>query len=101
MRVKDRGSRWSPNVAPDNPEDLPIYLFNELSKLSQVVYQVDRLHLDRQSTEPDKPRDGDIALFNQDVVGAKSGIYYFKEYDNPAGHIDAGQWWFLTAESPS
>jgi hypothetical protein len=98
MRVKDRGSRWSPNIAPDNPEELPLYLFNELSKLGQTLYQVDRVHLDRQSTEPDKPRDGDIALFNQNVVGGKSGIYYFKLKDDDSGN---GQWWFLTAEEPS
>ena len=98
MRVMDRGSRWSPNVAPTDTEDLPKYLFNELTKLSQVLYQVDRLHLDRQYKTPEKPRDGDFALFDKDVVGAKSGIYYFKLKDDDSG---TGQWWFLTAEYPS
>jgi hypothetical protein len=101
MRIMDRGSRWSPNVSPSDPEDLPKYLFNELSKLSQVLYQVDRLHLDRQYKTPEKPRDGDFALFDKDVVGTKSGIYYYKHYDDPTMHVDAGQWWFLTAEDPS
>jgi hypothetical protein len=101
MRIKDRGSRWSPNVSPDKPEDLPKYLFNELTKLSRVLFQVDRLHLDRQYKEPEKPRDGDISLFDKDVVGAKSGIYYYKHYDDPTMHTSDGQWWFLTAEDPS
>jgi hypothetical protein len=58
------------------------------------------LRLSRQYELPDTPMDGDVYLFNQGVAGAKSGIYYYKDYDDPAAHIDVGQWWFLTAEDP-
>ena len=83
MRIKDRGSRWSPNVSPDKPEDLPRYLFNELTKLSKVLFQVDRLHLDRQYKvkDGDKPRDGDIELCDENVRGDSAGLYYYNGTD--------------------
>jgi hypothetical protein len=98
MRKMDRGSRWSPNVAPSNPDELPKYLFNELTKLGRVLFQVDNLHLDRvyKVRENDKPRDGDIELCDVNVRGTKSGLYYYKDYDDKEG----GQWWFITGVDP-
>jgi hypothetical protein len=103
--MKDRGSRWAPKLAPENPEDLPKYLHDELQKLSGTLFQIDNLHLNRLYKEPEKPQDGDIILADKGVIGAiedtpsnsKSGIYYFKLKDDDSG---TGQWWFLTAEYP-
>jgi hypothetical protein len=36
----DRGYAWSPNPAPVKEEDLPGYLYDELTKLSQSLYQI-------------------------------------------------------------
>ena len=83
MRIKDRGSRWAPAPSPSNTEDLPKYLYEELSKLSKVLFQVDRLHLDRQYKvkDNDKPRDGDIELCDVDVRGTVAGLYYYNGTD--------------------
>jgi len=79
MRIKDKGTRWSPNISPSQPEDLPKYLFNELTKLSRALFQVEGLHMDRQYKLPEKPRDGDLALFGDDVVtdGDDGGLHYY------------------------
>ena len=77
MRIKDKGTRWNPNISPTKPEDLPQYLFNELTKLSRTLFQVGGLHMDRQYKLPDRPRDGDFALFDDDVVDAEGGLHYY------------------------
>ena len=77
MRVQDKGTRWSPNVSPSDAEELPKYLFNELTKLSKALFQVEGLHMDRMYKEPGKPRDGDLVLFAADVVDVSAGLYYY------------------------
>ena len=104
------GVRWTPKIAPDNPDELPKYLFDELQSLSDHLIRTDKLHLERTYNVerrgdnpilgPDKPNDGDIILADKDVVGTKSGLYYYKDYDDPTTHAETGQWWFLTAEEP-
>ena len=53
-------NRWSPNPAPVQPEDLPDYLFNELNRLGDIVFNLDTFRLEPTNVAPTKPRDGDI-----------------------------------------
>ncbi len=80
------GARWTPKIAPDNPDELPKYLFDELQSLSDHLSQSNRLHLERttpnqderaSSAGPEKPDDGDIIYADDGVVGEPSGLYYY------------------------
>ena len=53
-------NRWSPNPAPVGPEQLPDYLFSELNKLGDVVFNLDTFRLESTHVAPSKSRDGDI-----------------------------------------
>jgi len=53
-------NRWSPNPAPVQPQQLPDYLFSELNKLGDVVFNLDTFRLESTHVEPVKSRDGDI-----------------------------------------
>ncbi len=85
------GVRWTPKVAPDKPEELPKYLFDELQALSDHLIRSDKLHLERTYKNTDdrftgyvgplKPSDGDIIYADQDVVGTTSGLYYYNGVD--------------------
>ena len=81
MKVRDSGTRWSPNVAPTKPDDLPDYLFHELTSLSRALFQVEGLHINRQYKLPKKPRDGDLALGAAGVFGPAAGLYYYNGID--------------------
>lgn len=81
--------RWSPNPAPVEPDQLPDYLFSELNRLSDLIFNVDMLQLSRTYVEPGseprktKPRDGDIRYADGtewDPGGTGEGIYaYFND----------------------
>ena len=60
--VKDVKSvnRWTPNPAPLNNEQLSDYLFHELNRLSDIIFNLDVMRLEQTNVDPDKPRDGDI-----------------------------------------
>ena len=53
-------NRWTPNPAPVEPQQLPDYLFSELNKLGDVVFNLDTFRLEPTFVVPSKPRDGDI-----------------------------------------
>jgi len=83
--------RWSPNPAPVEPTQLPDYLFNELNRLGDIIFNVDMLQLSRTNVEPGgvpsagavqrktKPRDGDIRYADGSNwnPGGGEGIYAF------------------------
>jgi len=71
----ERNQGWTPNVQPDNNVDLAEYLFNELTTLSQALFQLKNMHLDRYYNWPTKPRDGDIIL-HDDGAGT-AGLYIY------------------------
>jgi len=97
LPIGHAGERWSPKIAPDNPEDLPKYLFEELQSLSDHLIQSNKLHLERAHKNidsrdpsyvgPSKPSDGDIIYADKDVVGATPGLYYYRKDDG-----DNGEW---------
>ena len=70
----ERNLGWTPNVQPDKAEDLPDYLFSELSKLSEAMFQLKNTHLDRTTSYPPKPRDGDMTLIDDETEG---GLYLY------------------------
>ena len=62
-------TRWAPNPAPINNDNLSDYLFNELNRLSDIIFNLDVMRLEQTNRDPSnttiansrgKPRDGDI-----------------------------------------
>ena len=53
-------NRWSPNPAPVDPAQLPDYLFNELSRIGNIIFNLDTFRLEPTYVAPEKPRAGDI-----------------------------------------
>ena len=90
-RVLGLLKRWSPNPAPVEPTQLPDYLFSELNRLGDIIFNVDMLQLSRTNVEPGgvpsagavqrktKPRDGDIRYADGSNwnPGGGEGIYAF------------------------
>ena len=79
-------NRWTPNPAPVDPEALPDYLFRELNRLSEIVFNIDVLRLEETYVEPGtevrktKPRNGDIRYADGtkwNPGGTGTGIYFF------------------------
>jgi len=73
-------NRWSPNPAPVAPELLPDYLFNELNKVGDIIFNLDTFRLEETNTVPTKSRDGDIRYadgVNWNPGGTGEGIYAF------------------------
>ena len=52
-----------------------------MTKLSDALFQLKNTHLDRQYKLPEKPRDGDLALFDEGVVLPEGGLYYYNGSD--------------------
>ena len=73
-------NRWSPNPAPVKPELLPDYLFNELNKVGDIIFNLDTFRLEPTHTPPSKSRSGDVRYAdgtNWDPGGTGEGIYAF------------------------
>jgi len=73
-------NRWSPNPAPIDPLQLPDYLFNELNKLGDIVFNLDTFRLEATNRIPGKPRDGDVRYAdgtNWNPGSTGEGIYAF------------------------
>ena len=90
MRTPNLGSvGYVPDQAPASPADIPRFLNEELLKIQAAIQALAAGHLDKQTSIPSKPRDGDIRYF--DGVNAKpngtggKGFWYF----------DGSAWVFL------
>lgn len=68
--------RWSPNPAPADQAQLPDYLFRELNRLSDTVFNIDTMSLAETFKVPEKPRNGDIRYFG-DTWPTGSGMYWY------------------------
>ena len=84
---KRRKDYFTPDVPPKEADSLPDYLFNQLTNMSATFANVNSLHLNRVTHLPDrfKPREGDIMLSAEGVLGVSAGMYYF----------DGEQWVFI------
>jgi hypothetical protein len=76
-------NRWTPNPAPSSNEKLSDYLFHELNRLSDVIFNIDVMRLEKTHRDPSdnngKPRDGDIRYSDGSDWNAGQGknLYYF------------------------
>jgi hypothetical protein len=81
-------NRWTPNPAPVDNENLSDYLFHELNRLSDILFNLDVFRLEQTNVDPDnfgglargKPRNGDIRYAdgtNWNPGGTGEGIYAY------------------------
>ena len=81
-------NRWTPNPAPVNNDQLSDYLFHELNRLSDIIFNLDVFRLEPTHVEPKneggedrgKPRNGDIRYAdgtNWNPGGTGEGIYAY------------------------
>ena len=81
-------NRWTPNPAPLNNAQLSDYLFHELNRLSDIIFNLDVFRLEQTNVDPDdfggenrgKPRNGDIRYAdgtNWNPGGTGEGIYAY------------------------
>lgn len=73
---------YAPQPVPSNPADLANYLRTELAAIQNVIDILAAGHIDMTYAAPDKPRDGDIRLFDGVSFdpGSGQGVYCF--YNN-------------------
>ena len=75
-RIKyDRGYSWSPNPAPVKQEDIPGYLFDELTKLSNALNQLARMNVPLEPRLPDKPVEGTMVVIPNGLGTNQLKIY--------------------------
>ena len=76
---KRRVDFWTPDVPPTDPSALPEWLSIQLKNLGNAIFNVNTLHLERMYTFPErfKPREGDIILAADGLVGPSAGVYYY------------------------
>jgi len=79
-------TRWTPNPAPSSNENLSDYLFRELNRLSDVVFNLDVMSLGQTNVQPQKPRDGDIRYADGTNwnPGSGQGVYIYIDDGTPA-----------------
>jgi len=80
-------NRWTPNPAPINNDQLSDYLFHELNRLSDIIFNLDVFRLEQTNVDPDdfggasrgKPRNGDIRYADGTNwnPGSGEGIYAY------------------------
>ena len=73
-------NRWTPNPAPVSNEQLSDYLFHELNRLSDVLFNLDVMRVEETNVAPAKPRNGDIRYAdgtNWNPGGTGEGIYAY------------------------
>jgi len=71
--------RYTPSIAPNNPEELPQYIKKELDSISAIVNNQADGHLDKVHVEPPRPRAGDIRYADGSDwnPGQGDNLYYY------------------------
>jgi len=83
MRTPNLGTvSYAPNQIPDDPKDLPRFLYDELNRIRTAIDLLRLGHLDKTYVAPAKPQDGDFVYadgtsFKPNGTGA-IGIYYYE-----------------------
>lgn len=82
-------NRWTPNPAPSSNEKLSDYLFHELNRLSDVLFNIDVMRLESTHRVPEKARAGDIRYSDGSdwATGQGENIYWY----------DGSQWIAMSA----
>ena len=82
-------NRWAPNPAPVDPSQLPDYLFSELNRLGDIIFNLDTFRLEATHREPatelrkTKPRDGDMRYADGvDWNPGSGGEGFYAYYNN-------------------
>lgn len=72
-------NRWTPNPAPVSNENLSDYLYHELNRLSDVIFNIDVMRLEQTNKSVEKPRDGDIRYADGTNwnPGQGQNLYYY------------------------
>jgi len=80
-------NRWTPNPAPISNDQLSDYLFHELNRLSDIIFNLDVFRLEPTNVDPidqggedkGKPRNGDIRYADGTNwnPGSGAGIYAY------------------------
>ncbi len=78
---------YQPNIPPDDPALLPLFLREELVKIQYVVGLLAAGHLDKTYVAPTKPRDGDFRYADGTSWNPGSGEGFYGYY--------AAAWHFL------
>ena len=78
-RVVKSVTHYEPGAPPDNPEDMGIYVVNELKRLANVVLNQATFRLERIHEAPARPRTGDIRFADGSDwnPGSGEGIYWY------------------------
>jgi hypothetical protein len=77
---------YTPQPVPFNPADLANYLRAELAAIQNVIEILASGHIDMTYAAPDKPRDGDIRLFDGVSYDPGSGQGFYGYY-NGSWHL--------------
>ena len=81
---KRRDDFFTPDVPPVDADDLPTWVFNQVSNLSKNINNVNHLHVSKIShfDKGYKPREGDIIWADEDLLeepNKEEGIYVYME----------------------
>ena len=94
--------RFNPNPAPVSPEQLPDYLFNELNRLGEIIFNQNLFRLEPTHVAPgtttigvfkDKPRAGDIRYADGsdwNPGGTGEGIYAYLDNSGSPDWVKLG-----------
>jgi hypothetical protein len=94
--------RFNPNPAPVTPEQLPDYLFNELNRLGEIIFNQNLFRLEPTHVAPgtttigvfkDKPRAGDIRYADGsdwNPGGTGEGIYAYLDNSGSPDWVKLG-----------
>jgi hypothetical protein len=70
---------YAPFPVPQNPDDLSLFLNDELRRIASAISQLAQTNFPATHAEPIRPRDGDVR--NADGTdwnpGSGKGLYYF------------------------
>ena len=73
-------THYAPELPPDNPNDLPVYVVTELKRLADILLNQATFRLERVHSVPGRPRVGDIRYFDgtdANPVSGGEGIYFY------------------------
>ena len=78
-RVERSITHYEPGPLPLNPEDLGIYVVNELKRLGDILLNQATFRLERTHEAPGRPRTGDIRFADGSDwnPGSDEGIYWY------------------------
>ena len=80
-RVVKSVTHYQPGPLPANPENLGLYVTNELKRIGDILYNQAIFRLERMHEEPGRPRGGDVRYADGTDwnPGGGEGIYFFNE----------------------